>query len=158
MNNNTAKIFRDHVSLPCTPETWPLNHFPNLSIVSHAINTRCDPPMKRVCVDSFFSASNKRDGERDRDRRINEWMNEWTTNERWNEWKQIVSWRTNEWTTNFFFLLSWSTYARKFSAHATILVDSWPISQLRMISCIRCGSGRWFKKQVPPELTLTIYM
>lgn len=35
VHNAARKTIRDHVSLPCTPETWPLNHFPNLSIVSH---------------------------------------------------------------------------------------------------------------------------
>lgn len=42
-------------------------------------------------------------------------------------------------------------YARKFSTHTTISVDSWPISQLRMGWCIRSGSGEGLKKQVPPD-------
>lgn len=49
---------------------------------------------------------------------------------------------------NFFLLPPWSVDARKFSTHATISADSWPISQLRMDWYIRRGSGRSPKKQV----------
>lgn len=110
------KDIRDHVSLPCTPETWPLYH------IFRICRWCLDVYAAGVCVEwrVFFR-------QRELARRANE------------QPKDIV---------NFFLLPPWSVDARKFSTHATISADSWPISQLRMDWYIRRGSGRSPKKQV----------